>query len=143
MVDINKTCKNSLGGLQKIYFIESDAIISIELQDQIITHSVSDPNYDWCVLDYNPNNAQFQSQTEWQEDYSAYSTESTLTVQLQRMDVEKQLGIDLIKQTKTCVIFLDNNGKYRFLNPTKLQTVNGDTSMDIQGANQYVLTFKN
>lgn len=149
LAGLASACKNSLGGIKKIYISDKrDEFVAgdnLEIEDGVITPKTAMNATDWKV--YNVRKATSSATTNLVTSESAGNSWSTeLTMQLFKMDAAKRAEVMALSEIDTlCAIFVDGNNNAWFIGKDysiEMSAGTAQTGTAMTDLNGYNVTMK-
>ena len=112
---IPKGCDNNIGGIQKLYIIDHDSVLSkTEVSGEITAISLASGTQ-FYEFAFNKNTSNFTDNATISQENQSLFYAQTVTLKIPRREVSKRNTLALLMQKDLDVIVLDQNGLYWYL----------------------------
>lgn len=141
---LNAGCKDSLGGVAKIWLAEKESISwIIDTSTHTIKPDLSQVSTSFSVYNIRRGSASMTSTLTTNENAGSYFT-TEITMRFLKMETSKRLEVMAMLMGQCTGVVKDNNGKYWAIgikNPLEGSAGTGETGTAIGDANQYTVTI--
>ena len=118
-------CRNSNGGIEAVYFTESENKATLSATSSVIDTFTLDTGKQFFKYDLRKKTSIFEQNIQVNNENGTVFYEQTLSVKLDKMETTKRNEILLLAQNNLMVIIKDNNGKYWLMGETRGALLNG------------------
>lgn len=140
----NLDCRDSVGGLKEVYFMELGNLTSFTEASGVvtaITKAAGKKFYKYALV---KQTSKFEDTLTVSEENGTVYAAQKLTIMLNKMQANTRNEISLLAQNLLVCVAGDRNGKYWFLGATNglvISTIKGETGTKMGDRNGYTLEF--
>jgi len=140
----NLDCRDSVGGLKEVYFMELGNLTSFTEASGVvtaITKAAGKKFYKYALV---KQTSKFEDTLTVSEENGTVFSAQKLTIMLNKMQANTRNEISLLAQNLLVCVAGDRNGKYWFLGATNglvISTIKGETGTKMGDRNGYTLEF--
>ena len=140
----NLDCRDSVGGLKEVFFMELGNLTSFTEASGVvtaITKAAGKKFYKYALV---KQTSKFEDTLTVSEENGTVFSAQKLTIMLNKMQANTRNEISLLAQNLLVCVADDRNGKYWFLGATNglvISTIKGETGTKMGDRNGYTLEF--
>lgn len=141
----NLDCRDSVGGLKEVYFMELGNLTSFTEASGVVTAIIKASGKKFYKYALVKQTSKFEDTLTVNEENGTVFSAQKLTVMLNKMQANTRNEITLLAQNLLVCIAADRNGKYWFLGATNgivINTIKGETGTKMGDRNGYTLEFE-